>query len=197
MLFRSRVLVIGAGGAARAAVFGLRAKGAEVWILNRTAATGTELAKLSGSKTVKRSELAKMSFDLIFHATPVGMGSAQESPLNEDELNAPWVFDSVYNTIETPLLKLAQGKGCGTISGVEMFLQQAARQFEIWTNKPAPLDAMRQVLLRQLGASGADGTATVATVVPPKGRAMAINAVAAGEGESGEGPRAALILRRR
>ena len=182
----ARVLVIGAGGAARAAVFGLRAKGAEVWILNRTAATGAELAKLSGSKTVKRSELAKMNFDLIFQATPVGMGSAQESPLNEDELNAPWVFDSVYNPIETPLLKMAQAKGCGTISGVEMFLQQAARQFEIWTNKPAPLDAMRQVLLRQLGASGADGTPTVATVVPPKGRAMAILAAASGDGESGE-----------
>ena len=187
-LHGARVLVIGAGGAARAAVFGLRAKGAEVWILNRTAATGAELAKLSGSKTVKRSELAKMSFDLIFHATPVGMGAEQKSPLNEDELNATWVFDSVYNPIATPLLKMAQAKGCGTISGVEMFLHQAARQFEIWTNKPVPLDAMRQVLLRQLGASGADGTAAVATVVPPKGRGLAITGVAAGDGESGEEP---------
>ncbi len=116
------------------------------------------------------------------------MGAEQKSPLNEDELNATWVFDSVYNPIATPLLKMAQAKGCGTISGVEMFLHQAARQFEIWTNKPVPLDAMRQVLLRQLGASGADGTAAVATVVPPKGRGMAITADAAGDGESGEEP---------
>jgi 3-dehydroquinate dehydratase/shikimate dehydrogenase len=180
----ARVLVIGAGGAARAAVFGLRSKGAEVWILNRTAATGAELAKLSGSKTVKRSEVGKMSFDLILHATPVGMGSDKGSPLEPDELNAPWVFDSVYNPIETPLLKMAQTKGCGTISGAEMFLHQAARQFEIWTGKPAPIDGMRQVLLRQLGASGGEGTAAIPTVVPPKGKALAINAVAAGAGES-------------
>jgi 3-dehydroquinate dehydratase / shikimate dehydrogenase len=178
----ARVLVLGAGGAARAAVFGLRAKGAEVWILNRTAATGAELARLSGSKTVKRNELGKTSFDLIFNATPVGMGSSQESPLEEDELNAPWVFDSVYNPIETPLLKMAQAKGCGTISGAEMFLHQAARQFEIWTGKPAPLDAVRQVLLRQLGATSGEGGAPIPTVVAPKGK-LAINAVAAVAGE--------------
>jgi 3-dehydroquinate dehydratase / shikimate dehydrogenase len=177
----ARVLVIGAGGAARAAVFGLRAKGAEVWIMNRTPSTGAELAKLSGSKTVKRNELAKMSFDLIFHATPVGMGSDQHSPLSDDELNATWIFDSVYNPIETPLIKQAQAKGCGTISGVEMFLHQAARQFEIWTGKPAPIDSMRQVLLRQLGASGTEGAPAVATVVAPKGRALGINAAAAEE----------------
>ena len=181
----ARVLVIGAGGAARAAVFGLRAKGAEVWIMNRTPSTGAELAKLSGSKTVKRNELPKMSFDLIFHATPVGMASNQESPLAEDELNATWVFDSVYNPVETPLIKMAQAKGCGTISGVEMFLHQAARQFEIWTGKPAPIDGMRQVLLRQLGASGAEGAAGAATVVAPKGRAVASNAAVA-EAEAAE-----------
>ena len=181
----ARVLVIGAGGAARAAVFGLRAKGAEVWIMNRTSSTGTELAKLSGAKTVKRNELAKMSFDLIFHATPVGMASDQQSPLSEDELNTTWVFDSVYNPVETPLIKMAQAKGCGTISGVEMFLHQAARQFEIWTGKPAPIEGMRQVLLRQLGASGVEGAAAVATVVAPKNRPAAIN-VAAAEAEAEE-----------
>jgi len=169
----ARVLVIGAGGAARAAVFGLRAKGAEVWILNRTPETAAQLAKLSGSKTVKRNEIAKMSFDLIFNATPVGMGAAGDSPLNDDELNTAWVFDSVYNPIETPLIKMAQAKGCGTISGAEMFLHQAARQFEIWTGKPAPLDAVRQVLLRQLGATSGEGGAVIPTVVAPKGKAAA------------------------
>jgi 3-dehydroquinate dehydratase/shikimate dehydrogenase len=184
----ARVLLIGAGGAARAAVFGLRAKGAEVWILNRTPEAGAELAKLSGSKTVKRNDVAAMSFDLIFNATPVGMGSNDGSPLNEDELNAPWIFDSVYNPIETPLVKMAQSKGCGTISGVEMFLHQAARQFEIWTGKPAPIDSMRQVLLRQLGASGGEGAAAIPTIVAPKGRAAAISAVAAGPDEGEEEP---------
>jgi 3-dehydroquinate dehydratase/shikimate dehydrogenase len=175
----ARVLIVGAGGAARAAVFALRGKGAEVFILNRTPATALNLAKQSGSKTVKRNELPKMSFDLIVNATPVGMGADQNTPLEENELNTLWVFDSVYNPIETPLLKLAQSKGLGTISGAEMFLHQSVRQFEIWTGKPAPLDAMRHVLLRQLGAIGVENSSPIPTVVPPKVKAA--NAVAAAE----------------
>ncbi len=175
----ARVLVLGAGGAARAAVFGLRAKGAEVSILNRTPATAQALAKESDSKVVKHSELPKMTFDMIFNATPVGMAGDKHTPLEENELNALWVFDSVYNPIETRLLKLAQTKGCGTISGAEMFVHQAARQFEIWTGKPAPIDAMRQVLLRQLGAVGAENSAPIPLVVPPKNRAAATNATEA------------------
>jgi 3-dehydroquinate dehydratase / shikimate dehydrogenase len=167
----ARVLVLGAGGAARAAVFGLRGKGAEVSILNRTPATAQTLAKESGSKVVKRSELPKLAFELIFNATPVGMAGDKHTPLEENELNALWVFDSVYNPIETRLLKLAQAKGCGTISGAEMFVHQAARQFEIWTGKPAPIDTMRQVLLRQLGAMGTDHVAPIPLVVPPKAKA--------------------------
>jgi len=175
----ARALVVGAGGAARAAVFALRGKGAEVFILNRTPATALSLAKQSGSRIVKRNELPKMSFDLILNATPVGMGADKNTPLEENELNALWVFDSVYNPIETPLLKLAQSKGLGTISGAEMFLHQSVRQFEIWTGKPAPLDAMRQVLLRQLGAIGVENASPIPTVVPPK--VKAVNAIAATE----------------
>ena len=188
----ARVLVIGAGGAARAAVIGLKAKGAEVTIVNRTPATATELAKQLGVKTAKRSEVAKLSFDLIFNATPVGMGPAAETPLEENELNTTWVFDSVYNPVDTPLLKLAQSKGCGTISGVEMFLHQAARQFEIWTGKPAPMDAIRQVLLRQLGAAGGEGAEAIPTVVSPKIKPVAAGAISAVAVEAaGEAPEAA------
>jgi 3-dehydroquinate dehydratase/shikimate dehydrogenase len=179
----ARVLVLGAGGAARAAVFGLRAKGAEVSILNRTPAKAAELAKQSGSRTVKRSELPKLTFDIIFNATPVGMAGDKHTPLEENELNTLWVFDSVYNPIETRLLKLAQSKGLGTISGAEMFVHQAARQFEIWTGKPAPIDGIRQVLLRQLGAVGSDGAAPIPTVVPPKAKAVAAAAISASAAE--------------
>jgi 3-dehydroquinate dehydratase/shikimate dehydrogenase len=171
----ARVLVLGAGGAARAAICGLRAKGAQVSILNRTPATAQALAKQTGSNTVKRSDLPKLTFDVIFNATPVGMGGDKHTPLEENELNTLWVFDSVYNPIETRLIKLAQSKGLGTISGTEMFVNQAARQFEIWTGKPAPIDSMRQVLLRQLGAMGADNNAPIPTVVPPKAKAVAAN----------------------
>ncbi len=175
----ARVLVLGAGGAARAAVFGLRAKGAEVFIMNRTPATAMALAKQSGAKTIKRSEVAKLNFDIIFNATPLGMGADKQTPLEESELNALWVFDSVYNPIETRLLKMAQAKGCGTISGAEMFVHQAARQFEIWTGKPAPIDSIRQVLLRQLGAVGGENAAPIPTVVSPKTKAVAANTLAA------------------
>jgi 3-dehydroquinate dehydratase / shikimate dehydrogenase len=188
----ARVLVLGAGGAGRAAVIGLKAKGAEVTIVNRTPATAAELAKQLGAKTVKRSEVAKLSFDLIFNATPVGMGPEAETPLEENELNTTWVFDSVYNPVDTPLLKLAQSKGCGTISGVEMFLHQAARQFEIWTGKPAPMDAIRQVLLRQLGAAGGDGADAIPTVVSPKNKPVAASAISAvASEEAGEAAEAA------
>ena len=180
----ARVLVLGAGGAARAAVFGLRARGAEVSILNRTPATAQALARLAGAKTVKRSELPKLNFDLIVNATPVGMGADKHTPLEENELNTLWVFDTVYNPIETRLIKLAQSKGFGTISGVEMFVQQAARQFEIWTGKPAPLDGMRQVLLRQLGAVGGDSAAPIPTIVAPKARAVAAANASAAEAQT-------------
>ncbi|PSH03001.1 MAG: shikimate dehydrogenase [Acidobacteria bacterium] len=178
-----RILVLGAGGAARAAVFGFRAKGSEVFILNRTLATGQALAKQSDSKTIKRSELTKSTFDVIFNATPVGMGSDENTPLEENEINALWVFDSVYNPIETGFLKMAQAKGCGTISGAEMFVHQAARQFEIWTGKPAPIDTMRQVLLRQLGAV-AENAAPVQTVVLPKAKVIASNVAETAPSES-------------
>jgi 3-dehydroquinate dehydratase/shikimate dehydrogenase len=183
----ARVLVLGAGGAARAAVFGLKAKGAEVSILNRTPATAQALAKQAAAKTVKRSELPKLTFDVIFNATPVGMGSDKHTPLEENELNTLWVFDSVYNPIETRLLKMAQAKGLGSISGTEMFVHQAARQFEIWTGKPAPIDGMRQVLLRQLGAVGTD-SAPIPTVVPPKAKAVAANAASNVDTEASAAP---------
>jgi 3-dehydroquinate dehydratase/shikimate dehydrogenase len=183
----ARVLVLGAGGAARAAVFGLKAKGAEVSILNRTPATAQALAKPAAATTVKRSELPKLTFDVIFNATPVGMGSDKHTPLEENELNTLWVFDSVYNPIETRLLKMAQAKGLGSISGTEMFVHQAARQFEIWTGKPAPIDGMRQVLLRQLGAVGTD-SAPIPTVVPPKAKAVAANAASNVDTEASAAP---------
>lgn len=187
LLAGSKILVLGAGGAARAAVFGLHAKGANVAVWNRTPEKAQALAKQAGVTTIQRSELASRKFDVIFNATPIGMGADTNTPLSAAELNATWVFDSVYNPIETPLIKLAQSKGLGTISGTEMFVHQAARQFEIWTGKPAPLDLIRQVLLRQLGATSVDNVPLVATVVSPKKAAM-VDATASksAASESGE-----------
>jgi 3-dehydroquinate dehydratase/shikimate dehydrogenase len=165
-LKNAKVLVLGAGGAARAAVFGCRDKGAEVSILNRTPETAQKLARQSGSKTIKREAVAKTHFDVIINATSVGMAgttskNAPTSPLAAAEINARYVFDLVYNPVETPLLRLARQKGIPVITGVEMFIQQGARQFEIWTGKPAPEEEMLRVVFHSLRQStGASAPST-------------------------------------
>jgi 3-dehydroquinate dehydratase/shikimate dehydrogenase len=148
----TKVLVLGAGGAARAAVFGLRDKGAEVFILNRTAETAQKLARQSGSKSIKKDALAKTSFDVVVNATPIGMAGQKGAQMLEakDLANTRLVFDLVYNPLETPLIRLARQQGIGFITGVEMFVQQGARQFEIWTGKPAPEEEMLRVVIHSL-----------------------------------------------
>src|ERR1035438_6588275 len=117
---KARVLVLGAGGAARAAVFGLRERGAEVWILNRTSVKAQKLARQAKAKTIKRTELRKISFDVIINATPVGMGNTRDCPLRDEEIQARVVFDMVYDPVETHLLQVARSKGFAVIPGVEM-----------------------------------------------------------------------------
>jgi 3-dehydroquinate dehydratase/shikimate dehydrogenase len=142
----ARVLVLGAGGAARAAVFGLKERGSEVFILNRSAAPAQKLARQAKARTIKRPDLKKLAFDVIVNATPVGMSNTRETPLNENEINAKYVFDMVYDPSETRFLKAAKDRGAQIIPGIEMFVHQAARQFEIWTGKPAPWDDMLRVV---------------------------------------------------
>jgi len=145
---KAKVLVLGAGGAARAAVFGLKERGAEVWILNRTALKAQKLARQAKARTIKRADLRKTAFDVIVNATPVGMGNTRDCPLKDEEIQARVVFDMVYDPVETHLLQVARAKGIAVIPGVEMFVQQAARQFEIWTGKPAPAgDMLRAVTI--------------------------------------------------
>jgi 3-dehydroquinate dehydratase/shikimate dehydrogenase len=141
-----RILVLGAGGAARAAVYGLKARNAEVFISNRTPENAQALARQAKAKYVKRADLAKLSFDVIINATPLGMNGNRQSPLEEKELNTSYVFDLVYTPAETKLIKLARAKGLHVIPGAEMFVQQGARQFEIWTGKPAPTADMAYVV---------------------------------------------------
>jgi 3-dehydroquinate dehydratase/shikimate dehydrogenase len=143
----ARILVIGAGGAARAAVFGLKERGAEVYILNRNLAHAKKLAHQARARIMKRPDLKKLAFDVIINATPVGMGNTHETPLQDKEINARYVFDMVYDPAETRLLKLARERGAQIIPGIEMLVHQAGRQFEIWTGKPAPWDEMLRVVL--------------------------------------------------
>ncbi len=88
----------------------------------------------------------------LIHCTPVGMSPNVGETCVPDSLLAPHltVMDIVYNPLETRLLKAARQAGCRTIRGLEMFLQQAVGQFELWTQQPAPVEVMRAVLERQL-----------------------------------------------
>jgi 3-dehydroquinate dehydratase/shikimate dehydrogenase len=146
-LHGARIVVLGAGGAARAAVFGLVEQGAEVFIVNRTHETAVSLARKAKAKSLKQDQLAKQKFDALINTTPCGMaGIKQALPIKESELNAGLVFDMVYNPLDTPLLRLAHKRGLPIISGLEMFVQQGARQFEILTGKPAPEAEMFRVV---------------------------------------------------
>jgi 3-dehydroquinate dehydratase/shikimate dehydrogenase len=158
-LEQAKILVLGAGGAARAAVYGLKERGAEVYILNRTLGPAQKLARSARARLLKRADLKKLNFDVIINATSVGMGNTRESPLNENEIRARYVFDMVYDPPETRLMKMARAAGAEVIPGIEMFVQQAARQFEIWTGKPAPLDEMLVVVNRAMEERAAAKTA--------------------------------------
>jgi 3-dehydroquinate dehydratase/shikimate dehydrogenase len=153
----AKILVLGAGGAGRAAVFGLAQKGAEVFVWNRTAETAKKLARQAKAKTIKREQIARSSFDVIVNATPIGMRGVKPANLLEPkELNTRLVFDLVYNPIDTPLIRMAREKGLPVVTGVEMFVHQGARQFEIWTGKPAPEEEMLRVVVHALRQQAAE-----------------------------------------
>lgn len=150
----AKVLVVGAGGAGRAAVFGLKERGAEVYVINRTTAAGQKLARQARARFLPRAKVRKMQFDVIINATPVGMNSGAQAPLSEKELNARYLMEMVYTPMETKLVKMARAKGLQIIPGAEMFVHQGGRQFEIWTGKPAPIDEMQRVVMAELQARG-------------------------------------------
>jgi 3-dehydroquinate dehydratase/shikimate dehydrogenase len=183
----ARVLVLGAGGVARAAVFGLKNKGAEVFITNRTAEKGQAMARQAKAKYMKRADVAKSSFDVIINATPVGMGTNRQSPLEDKELNTKYLFDLVYVPAETKLTRMARAKNIEVIPGLEMFVQRGARQFEIWTGKPSPIAEMSFVVSKALermsppeeqplavSAPAGNGAKPAAKPAPPKPAAKPI-----------------------
>jgi 3-dehydroquinate dehydratase/shikimate dehydrogenase len=160
----AKVLVLGAGGAARAAVFGLKERAADVFILNRTAAPAQRLAKQARAKVINRAQLKKLEFDVIINATPSGMdGNKDPMPITEQEFKAKYFFEMVYTPSETKMVKIARSRGMHVILGSEMFVQQGARQFEIWSGKPAPVQEMQRVVdhaLAQRAAAKAENSKT-------------------------------------
>ena len=151
----SRCLVLGAGGAARAVVYGIIESGARVSIANRDGAKARALATRTGSEAVDWEEATRdpASFDVVINATSLGMDVEGPSvgPLEERALRAEQVvMDIVYRPIETALVKAARRAGSKVVHGGRMLLHQAARQFELYTGCPAPLAAMDAALKASL-----------------------------------------------
>ena len=146
-----KAAVLGAGGAARAVVYGLLKRGAKVKVFNRTKEKAVKLAKefncLSGD--LNNQEEIK-NFDIIINTTSVGMKPLEkETPIPTEFISARQiVFDIVYVPFETKLLREAKKKGAKIIHGIEMLLHQGTAQFEIYTGHKAPEDIMRRVLLQ-------------------------------------------------
>ena len=145
------VAVIGAGGGARAVVAGLADAEAKIKIYNRTVERAKHLARDFKCDYASLDSLHKLKEKLIVNCTSIGMyPHVDASPVDVNLLQKHIaVFDTVYTPPETLLLKHAREIGCKTISGVDMFLKQAAEQFRLFTGKSPNVETMRQVLKRK------------------------------------------------
>lgn len=130
----ARVIIVGTGGAARAAAVGLAERGARLRIVGRHEEHVRALTEQVEAEASSVDELPKLDGDILIHATPVGMAGYQADPVIPAETleKVRLVYDLVYNPVETDLLRRARQAGCDTVSGLEMFLHQAAEQFFLW-----------------------------------------------------------------
>ena len=150
-----RCAVIGAGGAARAAVLALAEAGAgEVIVVNRTRARGEAAAALAGSRG-RSADISEVDgADLIVNATPVGMDStstAGGSPVEGQRLGpGQIVLDMIYHPPITPLMALAAERGARVTNGVGMLVHQAAQAFRLWTGEDPSVEVMRAAALAAL-----------------------------------------------
>ena len=147
----SRVVIYGAGGAARSAAFAVKHAGADVFICARRPEAAKQLAKTVHGEAISRSALRKEKFDALLNSTPIGMYPQENvSPLAAAELNCSLVMDLIYRPMRTKLLKLAASRGITCVSGVEMFVAQGVAQWEHWMGRKAPESRMRDAVLRAL-----------------------------------------------
>ncbi len=149
-----KVAVLGAGGAARAAVAGLAACGSTVRIYNRTRARADELADEFGAQAADWDDRGGLDAAIVVNATSVGLApNVDASPLPAEALRGDLVvFDTIYNPLETRLLREARAAGARTIDGLEMFVRQGADQFQRFTDHEAPVEVMRAAALATLSA---------------------------------------------
>jgi 3-dehydroquinate dehydratase / shikimate dehydrogenase len=146
----SSVLVVGNGGAARGAACALTDAGAKVTLTGRSIDRVRALAKFCASEPVPKEQLNGRKFDALVHATSVGMFPHVDECFFSDAIPAEVVFDMVYNPLETLLIKRAREQGKTVIPGIKMFVEQAVKQFELWTGETAPRAVMEKAALEAL-----------------------------------------------
>jgi 3-dehydroquinate dehydratase/shikimate dehydrogenase len=148
-------LILGAGGVAKAVAFGLLRRDAQVVIASRTFNRTKQLADRLKCQAIQWYERSKVEPDIVVNGTPMGMHpNVNETPFEADYLQPSMiVFDTVYNPEQTLLIKQAREKNCRTVTGVDMFVRQAALQFKHFTGEDAPIELMRQEVRRAIGAA--------------------------------------------
>ena len=148
------VLVLGAGGAARAVVLALGRAGATVRVAARRPDAAESAAALApGAQAVPFGAVDPAPYSLLVNATPLGMSGGDPLPVDPEALHGKQaVVDLVYHPADTPLLTAARAKKALAVNGLGMLLHQAARSFTLWTGQPAPLDPMRAAVTAALAA---------------------------------------------
>jgi len=151
-LRNKKVLLLGAGGAARAIAFGLKERGCRVFVHNRSLARGKELAETMGFFCPPAGAIQELDAQVIINATSVGMiPREEETPWPRELLKeGTVVMDIVYQPLRTKFLREAEERGCRTIDGLEMLARQGAAQVEIWTGKKADIPSIKEDLQRAL-----------------------------------------------
>ncbi|HQB30162.1 MAG TPA: shikimate dehydrogenase [Syntrophales bacterium] len=149
--------VVGAGGAAHAAVYGILEEGGTPVVINRSPDTGRALAERFGCPFVPLEEAGRVEASCLVQATSVGITAAPGWPLKGPVLSRfPWVMDMVYTPLRTAFLEEAERMGCRIIPGLAMFVYQGAAQIRLWTGRRPPVETMRNIVLERLSHEGSE-----------------------------------------
>jgi len=145
-------VIIGAGGTAMAAVYGIMKEGGLPIIVNRTIAKGKFLANKVKCPFYSFADLVKIKADCLINTTPIGMyPNTDQSPVEASILTGyKYVMDVIYNPQKTKLLCDAEAQGCRIVSGLDMFVQQGAQQLKLWTGIEPPSALMKKVVTERL-----------------------------------------------
>src|SRR5271157_2823487 len=149
-LQKSSVLIAGNGGAARSAAYALSDAGAKISLVGRNIDRVRALAKVCGAEAIVREQIDSRHFDVVVHATPLGMYPHMEDCFFDGNIPGDVVLDMVYNPAETTLVKRARAQGRTVVPGIDMFIEQAVQQFEIWTGDSAPRAVMQKAAMEAL-----------------------------------------------